>query len=596
MVSRVASTPRRKRTTVSRRRDATCSRVLARSVSSSAYVFVASISARKTFALAPEAFEDDSDPRHVRFARTSSSHKRSSSSFSLAFRSRAAFRASARNRTFAETARTSRVTARAAAAATSSTAAATCVGASATSARRDAETRAARGDIRFVPGREDVGSDDRSRDERSREKNRSSFFLIAALFSANATVPAAFAAATRAAYATEGASLGVTFAFAFAVVSFFTDEDVVAYGDGAFCFFFFFSGSASAPLRRRVLSLEGARGQRVTPGISDAASTASTSGAASGWTRARRTRRSRRAFRTSCLTLKKCVAPTPFVKSPPPPPPTPPRDLGRSVSSSTSSKNKSPWRARRFEALSVSEASSRWSSSSRSFGRSADERVAEDEAKEEGACLACAEEKDAPRSVRGEEVGGARGDAGAAAEGKAFFFFAYGAPPRASGDLEGDGTRSGSRPLALRTALCTISLLSRMRSRGSGGHRVLYTSGPPGMPQSPNAACVAGRPRDLVAPSLGLGDGRDAGVVVVDALSVGAVMARELPVLRDAEDGLAGACVRRPDPDRARRCPRKTNRHHLRGRFDRATKRARRRPALDERRSASNALDAVPSR
>ena len=78
---------------------------------------------------------------------------------------------------------------------------------------------------------------------------------------------------------------------------------------------------------------------------------------------------------------------------------------------------------------------------------------------------------------------------------------------------------------------------------------MLYTSGPPGMPQSPNAACVAGRPvRDLVAPSLGLGDGRDAGVVVVDALSVGAVMARDYPVLRDAEDSLAGACVRRPDP------------------------------------------------
>lgn len=100
--------------------------------------------------------------------------------------------------------------------------------------------------------------------------------------------------------------------------------------------------------------------------------------------------------------------------------------------------------------------------------------------------------------------------------------------------------------MALRTALCTISLLSGMRSRGSGGHLVLWTSGPPGMPQSPNAACDAGSrlPRDLVAVSLRLGEGRDAGVVVVDALSVVAAMAREpagLAGLGLAEDRLAEA-------------------------------------------------------
>ena len=62
----------------------------------------------------------------------------------------------------------------------------------------------------------------------------------------------------------------------------------------------------------------------------------------------------------------------------------------------------------------------------------------------------------------------------------------------------------------------------------------------------PNAACDAGSrlPRDLVAVSLRLGEGRDAGVVVVDALSVVAAMAREpagLAGLGLAEDRLAEA-------------------------------------------------------
>ena len=70
---------------------------------------------------------------------------------------------------------------------------------------------------------------------------------------------------------------------------------------------------------------------------------------------------------------------------------------------------------------------------------------------------------------------------------------------------------------------------------------MLWTSGPPGMPQSPNAACDAGRLRDLVAVSLRLGEGRDAGVVVVDALSVVAAMAREPAGLGLAEDRLAEA-------------------------------------------------------
>ena len=64
------------------------------------------------------------------------------------------------------------------------------------------------------------------------------------------------------------------------------------------------------------------------------------------------------------------------------------------------------------------------------------------------------------------------------------------------------------------------------------------------MPQSPNAAilCDAGRDfRDLVAVSLRLGEGRDAGVVVVDALSVVAAMAREPTGLGLAEDRLAEA-------------------------------------------------------
>ena len=79
------------------------------------------------------------------------------------------------------------------------------------------------------------------------------------------------------------------------------------------------------------------------------------------------------------------------------------------------------------------------------------------------------------------------------------------------------------------------------------------------MPQSPNAAilCDAGRDfRDLVAVSLRLGEGRDAGVVVVDALSVVATMARVVPTLGLAEDRRkrkrrVRLYARRPDPDRA---------------------------------------------
>ena len=50
----------------------------------------------------------------------------------------------------------------------------------------------------------------------------------------------------------------------------------------------------------------------------------------------------------------------------------------------------------------------------------------------------------------------------------------------AADDDEGEGTRSGSMPLARRTARWTISRLSRMRRRGRGGHRVLYTPGAAG--------------------------------------------------------------------------------------------------------------------
>ena len=48
-------------------------------------------------------------------------------------------------------------------------------------------------------------------------------------------------------------------------------------------------------------------------------------------------------------------------------------------------------------------------------------------------------------------------------------------------------TRSGSTPLARSAARLTTSRDSVRRSLGRGGHRVLYTPGPPGMPSSTSA-------------------------------------------------------------------------------------------------------------
>ena len=478
MVSLERSTPRRRRTTVSRRRDATCSRVLARSASSSANPRVASISSLRRSVREPEAFEPSAEPRFVRRARSSSSRKRSSSADVLALRSHAALRAAAKKRTLAAAARLSCFARARAVAATSSTAAATCAGASATSARRDAETRASRGDIRHPRGA--PGSPLATIACRDRSEFAPRPIPLPAA--------AASAAAEPAARAREGASLaslaslaglaGLAGAFAGAFAT--PGSDPPTHGDAPFG-----SGraprpsasirrSSSTPRRARLARV--ARGTIFVPDRSEAASTASTSGAALGSTSARRTLRSKRSFRTSCRTRRKCVAPTPRVKSPPPPPPTPPRDFGRSVSSSTSSRNRfsSPCF---FLGTPAPRGRSRASSVASS--------VATDDAsgaRRFGVFGVSAREQERARSrspADGSPYGGGggerpRGDGFAVVAGPARVSFpSPNLGPRASACLDGDGTRSGSKPLALRTALCTISLLSRMRSRGSAGHRVL---------------------------------------------------------------------------------------------------------------------------
>ena len=144
----------------------------------------------------------------------------------------------------------------------------------------------------------------------------------------------------------------------------------------------------------------------------------------------RSARRSARTRRTSCTVRRWWSALAPTEKSPPPPPPRSRlRPSGRSKRASAPSTRSASGSAARGDGLAVAET-----------GESP------------------APSADAVRSC---------------------LFLADGVTHRS--------TRSGSTPLARSAARLTTSRDSVRRSLGRGGHRVLYTPGPPGMPSSTSA-------------------------------------------------------------------------------------------------------------